>query len=44
MELLPFYLFSGFAFLSAVVILFLPETFQQKKLPDSVRDLKDFIK
>lgn len=41
MQLLPFYLFSGFAFLSAIVILFLPETFRQRKLPDSISDIKD---
>lgn len=42
--MLPFYLFSGFAFLSGVMILFLPETFRQAKLPDSIDDIKNFQK
>lgn len=40
MEMLPFYLFSGFAFVSALMCLFLPETFRQEKFPDSIRDVK----
>lgn len=42
--MLPFYLFSGFAFLSGLMILFLPETFQQGKLPDSIDDIKNLQK
>lgn len=42
--MLPFYLFSGFACLSAVLILFLPETFRQEKLPDSIDDIKNMQK
>lgn len=44
MELLPFYLFGGFALLSAFMILFLPETFRQENLPDSISDVKNFQK
>lgn len=40
MEMLPFYLFSGVAFVAALVCLFLPETFRQEKLPDSISDIK----
>lgn len=40
MEMLPFYMFSGVAFTAAIVCLFLPETFRQEKLPDSISDIK----
>lgn len=38
--MLPFLLFSSFATLSAILTLFLPETFKQEKLPDSIADIK----
>ncbi|XP_055306298.1 organic cation/carnitine transporter 2-like [Sitodiplosis mosellana] len=44
LEMLPFYLFSGFAGLSAIMMLFLPETFRQEKLPDSIDDIRKMKK
>lgn len=44
MEYLPFIMYSTAAFISGLLILFLPETFRLAKLPDTIADIKKINK